>query len=274
MAHEALAWLETLDPPVIAAPSARAGKPYKNYVPNNDLDAKGLADIRVPKQIRPHLFDADAALLYLWHFENDPEGHARAIVALAERLYQLGRGVDMAWATGEILGADEAIAHLEKHGNTIHHPLPGNGDLLACPAPGSLQSLIARREAMGERIRREDKGKKTQYVFTQPPKPRFRQVPYDSPPERLLFDLRDLSSRAGLFSWPLSEAVRLVKTVRDQAAARLRKAYEEAGQHGRSARVDRVFIGRNATKADKPARGSGQSGGISSRMRRIDGSAW
>src|SRR5690606_26924764 len=60
--QKALAWLEMLAPPDIAAPPARAGQDYINYVPNNDLDAKGghldrVADIRTPKQIRPRLFD-------------------------------------------------------------------------------------------------------------------------------------------------------------------------------------------------------------------------
>jgi CRISPR-associated protein Csb2 len=35
----ALAWLETLSPPVIAAPAMRSGRRITNYVPNNDLDS-------------------------------------------------------------------------------------------------------------------------------------------------------------------------------------------------------------------------------------------
>ena len=38
--HNALAWLESLDPPAIAAPTMRDGQRYQNFVPNNDLDAK------------------------------------------------------------------------------------------------------------------------------------------------------------------------------------------------------------------------------------------
>ena len=270
VAHKALAWLEALDPPIIAAPSARVGRPYKNYVPNNDLDAKGgdpgrLAKIRAPKQIRPRLFDADAPLLYLWHFENDPEGHARATAELAERLYQLGRGVDMAWATGEILSAEEAEKRVNAHGGAIHRPAErGTGKLFACPTHRSLASLIDRHENLGARFsalmvksptKKDPERKKVAgQKFSQPAKPRFAQVPYDSPPERLLFDMRDLSRNAGFHSWPLSEAVLLVETVRDKAAARLRSAYEEAGRQDRAASVERVFIGRNATEADKPAR--------------------
>src|SRR3972149_5195026 len=58
--RDALAWLERLDPPIIAAPPARAGRGFSNYVPNNDLDAVGgdprrVAEIRAPKFIKPHL---------------------------------------------------------------------------------------------------------------------------------------------------------------------------------------------------------------------------
>ena len=270
VAHKALAWLETLDPPIIAAPSARAGRSYKSYVPNNDLDAKRgdpgrLAEIRVPKQIRPRLFDADAPLLYLWHFENDPEGHARAIAELTERLYQFGRGVDMAWATGEILDAEEAEKRVKAHSGAIYRPAErGIGKLFACPTHRSLASLIDRHENMGARFsalmvksptkKDPERMKVAGQTFSQPPKPRFAQVAYNSPAERRLYDLRDLSAKAAFHAWPLPEAARLVEMVRDKAAARLRKAYEEAGRQDRTASVERVFIGRDATEADKPAR--------------------
>jgi CRISPR-associated protein Csb2 len=91
-------------------------------VPYNDLDAVGgdlrrVGKIRVPKLIRPLLFHADAPLLYLWTFEETPEAHQYAprICAVAERLYQLGRGVDMAWACGAVLDDGEAAARLAAH---------------------------------------------------------------------------------------------------------------------------------------------------------------
>lgn len=256
--HKAFAWFERLPPPDIAAPPARAGQDYKNYVPNNDLDAKGgdpdrVAEIRAPKQIRPRLFDPQASLLYLWRFEGG-EAEARMLVSIAERLYQLGRGVDMAWASAELLGAEKAEARLAAHGGAIHRPANGDGMLLACPVGGSLESLTNRHKAVGERLQCRKAGRRTQQTFSQPPKPRFAQVAYNSPPERRLFDLRDLSVKAGFHAWPLREAARLVETVRNKAAARLRKAYEEAGWQDRIACVERVFIGRDATEADKPAR--------------------
>ena len=58
----ALEWLETLPPPVIAAPVARQGQGIVNYVPNNDLDSKEgdfarIGEVRAAKAIKPHLFD-------------------------------------------------------------------------------------------------------------------------------------------------------------------------------------------------------------------------
>lgn len=279
--HKALTWLETLDPPILAAPSVHAGASYKNYVPNNDLDVKGgdpnairkegkkkgpaISFIRAPKHIRPQLFDASVPLLYLWHFENDPDGYAGRIATLAQRLYQLGRGVDMAWARAEIIDADDVEARLAGHPGAIYRPCEsGEGRGLDCPQRGSLASLITRHEKMSARfaplmVKAPTKGnpgrmKVAGQTFSQPPKARFVQVPYDSPPERRLFDLRDLAGRSQFHAWPLSKAVGLVETVRDRAAARLRTAYEEAGRHDWAACVDRVFIGRNATEADIPAR--------------------
>ena len=123
--HDALTWLESLAPPAIATPSARDGQSYRNYVPNNDLDAVGgdparIAGIRTFKQIRPHLFDANTPLLYCWQFENDPNGYAHTLVEIAERLYQFGRGVDMAWAQAKILGMKEAEKRLEEYSGTIY----------------------------------------------------------------------------------------------------------------------------------------------------------
>ena len=253
---EALKWLESLDPPAIAAPTMRDGQRYQNFVPNNDLDAVGgdpgrIGEIRVDKLIRPRLFDAEIPLLYCWRFENDPDGQAHMLVEIAERLYQLGRGVDMAWAQAKVLNIEEAERRLEEHGGTLHRPTERNsGVLQACPGPGSLKSLIERYKAMGKRFHREVKGKKTQYAFTQPPKPRFRQIAYDSPPALLLYDLRHLARTSEFQPWPLTGIVRLTETVRDRAAARLAAALP-----GKAACIKRVFgRARDLTEADKAQR--------------------
>lgn len=262
--QQALAWLECLDSPLIVAPPARKGQPFANFVPNNDLDAKDgdparVAEIRAPKWIRPHLFELDAQLLYQWHFVGE-EMHAQAIAGLANRLYQLGRGIDMAWASAEILDLDNALAKIDSGTSRVYRPCKsGAGPALPCPQPGSLQSLIDRYKATGERFAvmtepaptrtDPDHIKVVGQTFSQPPKPRFRQVAYDSPPVRLLFELRARTGTADFFPWPLTEIVRLVESVRDGAAKALGDVLPD-----QRACIERVFIGRGATEADKASR--------------------
>ena len=252
--QKALAWLECLQPPRIAAPSGRATKGYSNYVPNNDLDAKGgipdrVAEIRAAKRICPRLFDQDAQLLYLWQFASE-DTHARVIADLTNRLYQLGRGVDMAFATAETLDAERAAACLAEYRGAIYRPCTsGSGEVLACPQSGSLQSLQERFKAMGGRFQVHRVGRTVGQTFSQPPKPHFRQVAYDSPPVRLLFEIRARTRTGEFFAWPLDEIVRLVETVRDGAV----KALSDALPDQRGC-IERVFIGRGATEADKACR--------------------
>ena len=257
----AFAWLETLTAPVIAAPVMRHGQDFKSYVPNNDLDAVGgdpkrIGEMRAPKFIRPILFDAKEPLLYVWTFDEAPEAHGNAqrIRAIAERLYQFGRGVDMAWAWGEILAAEEAEARLAAQGGTRHQP-GGGGTTLSVPLKGSLESLIERHKKAHVRFqmlyesrpskKEPDRRVAAGQIFVQPPKPRFRQVAYDSPPQRLLFNL--IGERV---SWRLDRIVSLTECVRDAAAQRLEdKLPKQMGQ------VHNALVGRReAEEADKGAR--------------------
>ena len=260
--RRAFAWLEELNPPIINAPLMRAGQSFRNYVPNNDLDAVGgdperVSKIRAPKLIRPTLFDAEAPLLYVWTIDDAPDAqaNARRICAIAEQLYQLGRGIDMAWAAGEILGAEEAEARLAA-GGVLHRPSDGVADAtLAVPLKGSFESLVLRHKKMRGRFQTlyESKPGKKQpdrkvaigQIFVQPPKPRFRQVSYGSPPTRLLFDL--VGEKA---SWRLDRIVELTQRVRDGAAQRLKdKLIREAEK------VHNALVGRrDANEADKAAR--------------------
>ncbi|HEY5338216.1 MAG TPA: type I-U CRISPR-associated protein Csb2, partial [Rhizomicrobium sp.] len=276
---DALKWLEGLkDAPMIAAPPMRRGQPFTNFVPNNDRDSveskkfknhrdylAALGKIRTAKDIRPILFEAEMPLFYVWTFYESPEArtNAQQVCAIAERLYQFGRGVDMAWAWGEVLDVGKTDARLAAQGGVLHRPSNrAGGAVLAVPLNGSLESLIERHKKAGERFRTLYESKPTQkepdrkvatgQVFVQPPKPLFRNVSYDSPPVRKLFDLRDPSKGTAeppFAPWALTDAVSLVEKIRDMAAARLKKQ-----PAANEAQIDRVLVGRDATEADKGAR--------------------
>ncbi len=252
----ALEWLETLDAPIIASPAARAGQAFKNYVPNNDLDKFGgdprrLSKIRTPKTIRPHIFNAETPLLFIWTFDGgaSSEDHARTVCQIAERLYQLGRGVDMAWVWAELLNADEIEGRLARHGGVVHRPSKGGvGKTLLCPTRGSLASLEKRYDANRVRFTYVKEGRKNQQLFSQSPKPRFAKIAYATPSHRFLFEIRAALSES-FAPWSSERVAELVLNVRDKVVSRLKKALPSA-----SGTIDRVLIGRNATEADKAAR--------------------
>lgn len=259
--RRAFGWLEQLEPPIIAAPAARKGQSFSHFMPNNDLDAVGGDSTRVgeirtaTKRFHPQIFDGETPFLYVWSFEHGLE-HARRMCEIAVRLYQLGRGVDMAWALADILDEDDVEALFCAYPSAIYRAAANSdGRKLACPMAGSLSSLIARYEKSRTRFKTateptSTKKKAASQTFSQPPKPRFRQVSYDSPPVRLFYELRDMTQDASFLPWPLRKAVRLGETVRNDAAAKLKEAFPE-----RADTVARVFgLCRNATESDKASR--------------------
>ena len=253
----ALEWLETLGAPIIAAPAARPGQSCKTYVPNNDLDAvsgdlKRIGKIRTAKNIRPHIFDSGVPQLFVWTFNGGASGedHARIICQIAERLYQLGRGVDMAWAWAELLDADEVETRLARHGGVVHRPSEGEtGKALLCPKKGSLASLKERYDANRTRLTYIKESRKVQQLFSQSPKPRFAKVAYNTPPQHFLFEMRTATHDESFVPWPSTRAAELVGALRDKAAGRLKEALSR-----RAGEIDRVLIGREATEADKATR--------------------
>lgn len=249
----ALKWLEECTdfaPPSVAAPSMQKGQSFKNFVPNNDLDAVGgdprnIGAIRVNKLIRPRLFDASQPLLYAWPLPENEEtdNRAKVLFELADRVYQFGRGIDMACAWAEVMDQSEWDKRLAAYNGTIDRP-SGDGEggrALPCPTRGSLDSLERRYAAGLKRFEATSIGRTFSQSFRQLPKPRFRLVAYDSHPFRRLFELREYSPEHPVHAWPLRRTYLLMQTIRDAARTRLVKALAS-----REAAIDCWLVGRKA----------------------------
>jgi len=245
----ALTWLEKQGAPIIAVPRARQPRRgVRFYMPNNDSDSIGgdparMAKIRTAtKDFRPYFFDPSIPFLYAWSVGQAPEDqdNARVICCLAERLYQLGRGIDMAWAWGEVLEDGQLEDRLAAYSGQVFRPAAGGSDTrLASPAEGSLESLERRYRAFTNRFQYIQEGKDVKVVFLQPPRPRFQMVAYSSPPWRQVYDLRDPTADGSFAPWPLERAYALVVRLRDGAVDRLKRAMPR-----HSADIERVLVGR------------------------------
>lgn len=265
-ARQVLSALEALPPPVILAPRARVASGYTAFVPNNSLDAlegdlARTAEIRVGKTIRAHLFDADEPLVYVWPVDPSLLPHAEALAFVVERLHQLGRGVDAAFATAEIVSAEIAGARLLSHGGVWHRPGVGEASIdMACPAPGTLDSLIGRHADRATRFSLEGKGRSTTIVVSTPRRAVERRVPYGAAGTRLLFDLVDAGVAGERRApWPQESVVDRVTWIRDSALARLITTNTDRRTKAIDPRLEataRKLFGleREATEADKAQR--------------------
>lgn len=256
LAHEdseALRWLERLDPPRITCPFAIRGQIFRNAVPNNDLDSVGgdarrVAKIRTWKPMRPRLFDDGVPFGYAWTFQESEttKGHGDALCRLAERLYQFGRGVDMAWAWADVLDEAELDQQLADYPGEIYRPARGSlGTRLPCPRAGSLKSLQKRYAANPRRFTVDRADRSPLLIFTQTPKPRFDQVDYESPPVRQVFELRATAPEAPFHAWCQEHVVALVVQLRDAAVERLRGTLP-AG----AVEIERFLVGRKPDGTD------------------------
>jgi len=244
--ESALTWLEgLLDAPIIASPRLVRGQAVTMFVPNNDLDKFGgdvrnIAKTRVAqKGWRPRHLDPTVPWIYAWPFAEDGATYADEICSLAEKLYQLGRGVDMAWAWGEILDEAALDAKLVEYKGIVRRPSAGDGLLLACPEKGSFESLERRYQA--PRFRKE-RGRR---VFIQQPQPSYRRISYESPPVRYVFELRSFADSERRVAWPLAGASSLVAAAREAARGRLSTAMPN-----RLHDVERHLVGRKPDGAN------------------------
>lgn len=239
-AARALVLLERLAPPVIAAPSARRGQGVSLFVPNNDLDAVGgdperVGEVRTKKKVQPYLVESEEPFLFAWPL---PEGGGDELTSLADGLYQFGRGIDPAWAQGELVDDEQLAARLRVYRGTIHRPTSGDGSRdLAVPTKSSFASIVRRFDAALLRLRPSADGRSTNFV--QPPKAHFAMVRYDGTPTFHLFELRSESEPARLAPWATWRATSLVEHVRDTAVAALVSALPNHKPD-----IERVLIGR------------------------------
>lgn len=247
---DALAWLERLPPPLIGSPHAQRGQRVMFYMPNNDMDAvdgdpSRVAKIRTAKKFfNPWIFDAEVPFLYIWeHLSDGDETFAFKICSLAERLYQLGRGIDMAWAWAEVLSDAHVQALLSAYPGPIQHPsarAAGRVEkALLCPLPGSLESIRSRYKAFGNRFDVRRKGRTVEFTYRKAPRVSFRPVAYESPPARFTYEFHNSTADSSFEPWPLSKVSRLVIYLRDAAVTRLKAALPN-----RIAQIDQVLVGR------------------------------
>ena len=246
---EALEWLETMPPPIMAAPTIRKGQPVGNFVPNNDLDAVGgdprrISSIRAKKEICPLLFDAEQPLLYAWTLgdESSKGKFANVLCQLAEKIYQLGRGVDLAWSWAEIISETDLANRLDDYAGTVLRPsLAGAGKPVSCPISGSFASLEKRYHANVSRFEVVKIDRAVSQNFRRLPKPKFQSVAYDSPPQRKLFDLRSITDPEQFQAWNLEQASLLIQSIRDAVFKKLVTAFS-----AKTAQIEHWLIGRNA----------------------------
>src|SRR5579885_1884900 len=227
--------LHFVDPP---GPGPRATRTRMEFRHRRDMAGRSW----LQSGSSPYLFDAEIPFVYAWPLAPDPadQQNAEKVCGVAERLYQLGRGIDMAWAWGEMLDDGGLEDFLVAYPGQIYRPSEnGSGRMLPKACPGSLESLIFRFQAYRERFFYREEGKTVKVVFRQPPKPRFQLTPYDSPPSRQMYELCDPVEEGVFVPWPLERAHELVVALRDAAVSRLK-----VSMPARAADIDRVLVGR------------------------------
>jgi len=227
----AFRWLETLPPPVIAAPHAVKGAPTGTYVPNNDIDSVGgdlsrVGEIRgTTKLFHPHIFDAATPILYVWPLEaGSPE--AEKICELSDRLYALGRGIDMAYARAYLVDAEDANHRLTAHTGIVSRPISsGRGWRLNCPQSGSYNSLARRHEGALHRFAEHREGRTRRTVFRQSGIIEARSILYGQSVQHLVYELRD--NDGAFYALSPDKGLQLAIDMREHLVTTLSQAYPE-----------------------------------------------
>jgi CRISPR-associated protein Csb2 len=223
-----LEWWEALPAPVIVAPRAAPGVPFRLSVPNNDLDTvanawaknrepkKGINELRTLKTVQAMHLPEGACVHYLWQVEDDSQlGQHRALLERCVRsITHLGWGIDMAVADVSVLSEKQAA---ELAGQRW---LPTEGDSrnsLRVPVTGTLDDLNCRYAAFLERAQPES-------FKPVPPLSKFRLVSYltgTEPPAMAFAAFSFLTPGTGRFRPfdPVRNGMRLAGMLRHAAGA-------------------------------------------------------
>jgi CRISPR-associated protein Csb2 len=227
---KALAWLQTLEPPMIVAPRAREGQVITRFVPNNDSDKKPDRQTRLTgKTFRPTLMLDPPDIHYLWEINQDHVSQAESICKVARYLTCLGWGIDMAYADGRLIG-DEIIAKLLGVRWFLKEGVMRDNGMLRVPVldretgANSLDDLTYVHTSALARIQH---GKPLHIVE----KPKcFRHVFYESKDHLLtrphvIFELRQ--NDEAFFAYPQNRLIHIAGMVRHLAIERMEKSPPE-----------------------------------------------
>jgi CRISPR-associated protein Csb2 len=233
-----LRWLEGRPAPIILARQAAAATAYRLAVPNNDFDSVArawaagrsatAAELRTMKTVSPRAIAAAGPhVRYVWPVPEDGDQQIPdSLRALAECLFALGWGIDMAYATVE-LG--------EPSGEGFEEWVPSTaGVQLKAPTSGFLADLESTYDAFTKRT-------STMNTDTRPTVYRLQRYEVRQP--------TGLPHRAMQMMWlEGAHAVRWDAAM--EVAAWLRHASAEALRGERGIDVDAFVLGHTEGQAD------------------------
>jgi len=253
LVRERLEWLEVQGAPTVLFPLERWGQRVTLFPPSNEgdhPDVKGnpnlLRQKGSPKRQQARLFDPLIPLGYAWKIRKDDKENAAGVIELAHQLYQLGRGLDMAWSWGELLSEEEFEEVLRSYrGHVVEPGVEGGGnESLAVPVRGYLQFLVKKHEEsrvveISQRSRRSKRDAR-RVGYNQPPPDRAAAVRYAPWQQLRVYALYGSHGSSERKSVGVSEVLPLTLAVRDAALARLSEGH--AGYS--TEELGRALVGR------------------------------
>ncbi len=251
----ALTWLEGLpDAPIIASPRLVRGQAVTMFMPNNDLDKFGgdvrnIAKTRGAQKVwKPRHFDAAVPWIYAWLSQRMGKPMPTRSVRSLKSSTSLGVG-----STWLGLGARFSTERRSMRGSSSTMESFGDrarATVFCSHVPTRVRSRVSNAGI----TLRDSAPRAASAVFVQQPKPSYRQISYESPPVRHVFELRSSTDSERRVAWPLEGASSLVIAAREAARARL-----SAAMPNRIHDVDRHLVGRrpdgsNAVPAESRVR--------------------